>query len=565
VTWDGGGANNIWTNGLNWSDDSAPTGGNDYVVDGAEITSPGDVDPTSTVTYTFGGDSLSVTNGSTLLLSKQNPGGTDKVTLNITNLVVEDSTIEVQSGRNYDLYLDDNLHLAGTCDIFLSTGSYARRFYLRGGMTGSGSVYLHRPLDGGTRALTLVSGNFSGYAGDWTIENTDDSAAMELRCNTVSGWGSGDVTLRRGGTLDLNAAITAPGSTIVMGHSAATLDLGSDVHSVLALVIGGHTVPAGTYSAGDLANLGYGGTFLGGGSITTTFTPTNITWDGDGADDAWTNSLNWSDDQAPRLPYSYVVDGAVVQDPGGTQDWQPVTYTFGGGSLTVTNGGTLYLRKSNSGGNDYVYEYISGLTIADSTIKHKSASKISRHFMEYPITCIGDSTVYFEGGTYGSHLTFEDGLTGSGSLRVYRSAIGHPGDGPTANNSTRLRLNGGDYSGYSGNWTVESTAAGETIYLLVNTTSGWGSGNMTLGVSAYLGLNAAVTAGGSDLSMDTSATLDLGTEAHAVDYLRIGGHRIGRGTYTAGQLAALGHGGTFTGVGTITATRAAPATFFIVR
>ena len=65
--------------------------------------------------------------------------------------------------------------------------------------------------------------------------------------------------------------------------------------------------------------------------------------------------------------------------------------------------------------------------------------------------------------------------------------------------------------------------------------------------------------------MDTSATLDLGTEAHAVGYLRIDGHRLDKGAYTAGGLAAFGYGGTFTGAGTITVTKASPATFFIVR
>ena len=40
ISWDGGGSDNIWSTAANWSDDSIPTAGNDYVVDAATVQAP---------------------------------------------------------------------------------------------------------------------------------------------------------------------------------------------------------------------------------------------------------------------------------------------------------------------------------------------------------------------------------------------------------------------------------------------------------------------------------------------------------------------------------------------
>jgi len=701
LTWDAGGSDNKWTTALNWSDDSAPGSGNDYFVNNATIESLGRSDNGTPRTYTFNGDSLSVTNSSKLYLRKKNTSGADYVTLQMPNLLIKDSTVESYStDRNLYQTFAQSVEFQGSCTIYLSNGTYGNYLRFDSGMTGSGSIYVYRTSAGYGRQVILKSGDFSGYSGNWTMENTSNTEEMVLRIQTSSGWGSGDVILSTGGELMLEAAVNATNSTLNMSVSSAVLDLGSVASTVGALIVTNQVIDAGTYTTNDLTTITGGNvSFLGTGTLTvlpsltvssphgtpdpavgmehytsgasvtadvdasvtsgttqyvctgwtgsgsvaasgttnsTTFSistnstinwlwttnynlnltvgaggsidrssgwvargdtvtitatpdsgngavwsgdttgctittntiswtmneprsltvsfPAIVTWDAGGSDDIWSTAANWDNDLAPSGTSPYLVDGASIQDPGDNDNVTPRTYTFGGDSLTLRNGATLFLKKKNTGGVDEIHEYISNLTIDNSTIRQRSFTRICRHYMENSVEICGDSTIYFQGGDYGSHLSMNDGMTGSGTLRVYRVATGSVGSGPDHQNSTRLLLAAGDFSGYSGDWTVESTAAGEVIYFRIDTTTGWGSGDVTLGESAYLDLNAAVSATGSMLKMThSSAVLDLGSAASTVGSLIVTNQVIAAGTYTTNDLTTLTGGNvSFLGSGTLT-------------
>jgi len=270
VIWDGGGADNKWTTALNWSDDTVPGPGSNYFVNADTIQSPGNADNVTPRTYVFEGDSLSVANGSKLYLRKKNTSGIDYVTLEIPNLLIENSTVETYSDtRNLYQTLSESVEFRGACTIYLSAGTYGNFLQFEDGITGSGSIYVRRTITGYAREVVLMNGDFSGYSGDWTLENTSNTEGMVLRIQTSSGWGSGNLDLKRGGYLALERSVNQSQSRVTAGTQATIyLADGTDSTFFSLTVDSDNDIGAGTYTVPDLNDLAASTTFAGGSNET---------------------------------------------------------------------------------------------------------------------------------------------------------------------------------------------------------------------------------------------------------------------------------------------------------
>lgn len=274
VTWDGEGANNQWSTAENWSDNAAPTAGNDYVVDGVLFRSPYPSTSTSTPnTYTFDGDSLTVQNAAVFNLYRINTGGYYNVTHNFNTLTVNNAQLRPESSNgSIGHTLNGDLVFTGANTINMNEASnFTMRMILGTDgddtLTGSGTLLLTRDATGSTRSVDVFA-DASGYSGDVSFAGLSGDI-FELRLYNTAGLGTGDIAAGSYTSLQLLAASgvnIASSSVSLAGNS--TLNLGAGPSTVGALSIAGNDVAADTYTAAELTALGFGGTFSGDGTIT---------------------------------------------------------------------------------------------------------------------------------------------------------------------------------------------------------------------------------------------------------------------------------------------------------
>ncbi len=273
---DNGGGDGIWTNAVNWSPDGAPQSNRDYFVTGNfTAISPGALEDLTPRTYTFGGNSLTVSEGATLNLKKLNSGGTDFVDVNITNLTVRNATLMTECARNLDLSLNTSVNFEGANTLFLGGGAFQRWLRFKGGLSGSGSLHLYRDSTGTSREVYLVGGNFAGYAGDWLVERTagtDTNQVIDLICQTAGGWGGGQLTLGTSARLTVATNVDAPTATLNFQSVSAVASIATN----RTLRISGLQGTGGsiTNGAGAILKVGtgndsriFGGVISGGGSL----------------------------------------------------------------------------------------------------------------------------------------------------------------------------------------------------------------------------------------------------------------------------------------------------------
>ena len=274
VYWDNGGVDALWTTPENWDDDLAPSAGKEYCVDSFTIQSP------DSGVMNFGGDRLGITGGDLFLRRTWNfTIGT--VNVNIPNLSMHDSEISPSSSNGSLRYnMNNSVHFTGDNTIALdSGGGYEIFLRLAGGMTGSGSMVVRRTSQGLTRAMELTGDN-SGYSGDWLIENPANAETLTLNVTHPSGWGTGNLDLGTYGRLHMSGAnVNAGNSDVAMLSSTATIDVGGGNHTVRTLTLGNSPVPMGTFTAAQLAAFGLGGNFAGSGTLTILQGPVAVSLD----------------------------------------------------------------------------------------------------------------------------------------------------------------------------------------------------------------------------------------------------------------------------------------------
>lgn len=270
ITWDGGGANQVWTTVANWDNDQPPASGNDYVVDGVYT-----IRPVDSNTDTFPGDSLTVTNNARFFLYRTNSGGGITATHTYNNLTIANAKLDPSSsGGSLTHTFPSQITLLGANTMnFASGGSYTIAMNLNGGVTGSGSLNVTRSSQGSTRTLTL-SGDNSGYSGNWTISSSS-ADTMTFQLNNSTGWGTGNVSLGNYASLVLNANVIANSSVITLTDAQARVTVNASksvsVGNITNTVAGGTLTINGTLAAGaNDADSAFSGVIAGAGAFSKT-------------------------------------------------------------------------------------------------------------------------------------------------------------------------------------------------------------------------------------------------------------------------------------------------------
>lgn len=267
VNWDGEGANNQWSTADNWSDNAAPSAGNDYVVDGVLFRSP------DATTNTFAGDSLTVQNGAVFNLYRTNGGGYFNVNHNFNTLNLDNAELRPQSSvGSIGHTVNGSMVFTGANTINMNeNSSFTMRMILGTDgddtLTGSGTLVLTRDATGSTRSVDVFA-DASGYSGDVSFAGLSGDI-FELRLYNTAGLGTGDIAAGSFTSLQLLAASgvnIASSSVSLAGNS--TLNLGAGASTVGALSIAGNDVAADTYTTAELTDLGFGGSFTGDGTLT---------------------------------------------------------------------------------------------------------------------------------------------------------------------------------------------------------------------------------------------------------------------------------------------------------
>lgn len=269
-------ANGLWNAGTTWSNGQPPASTNAYRVL-HQVQSPDDND------HTFGGNSMSVTNGGTLYLYRSNNGTSLNVVHRVPFLTLQHGAVVRFRSSNGSLQhlLPERVTIAGSITFSSTDTSYDNNLTLSGGVSGAGTVNysVNRNAGGERQNLLVVSATSPDYSGDWVVDylNAGDDYAI-LDAAAADALGTGTVTLKHrswlrslaAGALDsLSGVVLATNSAqLILTHPwnnpaatltsvlNATVNLGAGTNRIGALVIAGTPVANGSYTAAQLTALG---------------------------------------------------------------------------------------------------------------------------------------------------------------------------------------------------------------------------------------------------------------------------------------------------------------------
>lgn len=258
----------VWTDGAVWDDGGNPPGsGNDYEIASGDVIES----PSGSASVSFAGDSLTVLSGGTLEIYRNIGGSTGQaVTATIPNLTVAGGTLRSRVGfatGTATLASALSFDGGGTIEVGTNLGSFTHTFNLDGAIDGTGSVNVFRTSQG-TGRIFNINGDTSGFAGNWNFATNSGTSPLQVTLNSGSnGWGTGDLSVGDLVTLSLNGDFELISSNLLFEGNNTILNLNGDV-VVGGLSIGSNSVNPGVYGAADLADLGFGGSFSGVGSLT---------------------------------------------------------------------------------------------------------------------------------------------------------------------------------------------------------------------------------------------------------------------------------------------------------
>ena len=240
-----------WTNNTYWSDNLAPSSGNDYIADAKSIRTPA-----TTGDLVFAGDSLTLQNGGGITLK-----GTGTYTF--SDLTINNGLIANGGGINGTIA--GNISLTGALTV--EAGGYNRSTNISANITS-------------TATTTLTVSNFTstnGAAGNSTFTGTNDFSgvtfSIDMNPNAYAYAGafstvSGNFTNAAGfnvlsGAIDFDTDFTNAAANLILASGAA-ITLDQDI-TVKQLVLDGTALAAGTYTFAEL-NASYDSYFTDGGS-----------------------------------------------------------------------------------------------------------------------------------------------------------------------------------------------------------------------------------------------------------------------------------------------------------
>ncbi|HYE21197.1 MAG TPA: hypothetical protein VEA69_22310 [Tepidisphaeraceae bacterium] len=225
-----------WSTAGIWSNNAAPSAGNDYIATHVIRTASGE----------FAGASLTF-NGGTLAL-KQSSQSEANLTVNggsISNFYM-DSATQTLSG---------NLATSGT--IGLSAGSSTGRItQIAAALSGTATFNVNSSGAGTQLRLTSATNANAGFTGTWNVQ----TGVMDAQ--TVLSLGNFAALNITGGSFDADYDINTATGTLSLTGGAMTLDQN---HSFAAVTINGDALAPGTYTFADL-NTAYDARFADGGT-----------------------------------------------------------------------------------------------------------------------------------------------------------------------------------------------------------------------------------------------------------------------------------------------------------
>jgi len=529
-TWDNGSADGLWSNPINWTNNTLPSVGDnvifnntsttdctaDLVADNlASITIEANYGQTLTLNSDFvaGAGALTLTgnvtvNSGTIICKGDNDGtptnGTG-ITINAANVTLASGTTISANGQGFGNSAGPGAGADGT----YATGA------------GHGGKGGEMPAFGGSTYGSATAPTALGSGGGY---DTSDS--------TNGGAGGGAIKLEASGTVTVAGTISANGGDSPGDDSGG--GSGGSVWIIADTLAGAGTISANGGDGGDVEHGGGGG----GGRIRLTWTSKTYTGtiSAEGGDDDGTRYKGRAGTLSIPDSENLTVSNDIALAPG--------TYSIP--TLSVTNNATLECQSDNDG----TPTNGSGVTINATTVTVDSGAKISGDALGFPNSSGPEAGV--DGGYGGGAGHGGDGAdasTGAQGGSTYGSAIQPTalgsGGGYDTNDSTdggvggsaikieasgtvtiggTISADGGDSEGSSGNeggggsggsvWIIADTLAGAGTVTsnggasLSNDGGGGGGGRIAFEFSSYNNtLTSTTVSGGTGDTAGTAGTL----------------------------------------------------------
>jgi len=302
-------------NGLDWSNNAAPSAGNVYTV-----TLVGLRGPASTASATFGGDSLTINPGtlttpSQFIIKAQSVPATPQI-LTVNNFILNGGALRMADAvDNHEGDLAGNMSVTANSYVGAGNtgGANVETLGIESNISGSGNLQIDQGAatfySGYTDAgIVLLSGSNGGFTGSMTVGSASQAGAI---------FGA---TLRAGST----TAFSASSAMIIANAALTTVDLNNFNNSIGSLSGGGATggnvtLGSATLTTGsDNTSTSFAGVISGTGAVTKVGTGTQ----------AFSGANTYSGGTA--------VNGGTLLLANGTTG-----SATGTGTLTVANGATI--------------------------------------------------------------------------------------------------------------------------------------------------------------------------------------------------------------------------------
>lgn len=505
MTGDDTGTASSYIAGTNWAGGATPTAGNDYVDNGRVLRTPA----TSTTSYTFAGDSLTLqgfvynatseTNAGAMILKSTSTAGT---TYTINSLTLDGGGINQAVGGGVAGYQSTSATLAG--NIYLTgAGGY---FYTTAANTGYtitvSTIVSAKIADSGASHGVLNVGNCSSASGITTdrliLTGTNTySGATVIQNRSILQIGNGGTT----GSIDNTTGISIVNSSagLVFNRSDSGLVINQTISGV------GTVTQAGT----GMTTLTGSNTYTGTTSITA-----GALQLGDGSDDHNGTISNSSN-------VSAAANTTLIYNTAGS----PVAYSgnISGAGAVIKNGtGTQTLAGTNS--------YTGKTTINTGILK------------------FAKQTALYNNGTAAAWTTANIDVKAGATLAV---DVGGTGGFTSANLDTLQGLGAANGGFESGSFLGIDTTNGDFSYLSnIADPSGntlgltkLGANKLTLGgANTYTGATT-VSAG----ELDVTGSIAAGSSVSVTNGATLGGSGTIHGTTTVTNGAVNGDNLTLTG------------------
>ncbi|VGO13859.1 hypothetical protein PDESU_02416 [Pontiella desulfatans] len=465
------GVNKHWNMTNYWDNAETPSSGNDYFnATGGDTRTPvNGVEPSPI----FLGDSLTMTNGSRLQL-KHSGAAT-------VNLILQDGSRINNGGGSGQL----DGTLTGSGDINIDTTSNNNRPITIGSLLKSDNTFSEFEITGSYANNVTFTNAANTFTGVFTVVNGGFLKGAGL--GQASGFSIGS---NSGLDFDADFVNTNADITITPG-GLFILDQDVEVYSAS---IWGIVLTNGTYTGAQLKADGTFGLAFAGSSDTSTlkvhYTPPVIVGDTIyqtgtmGVSDDWNSSNKWDNGLAPIFSNDYVNAGTGWD----TRTPASGSETFGGNSLTMTNGALLAIKNNGP------------WTVNNLNIWAGSGIRLAGGYgssLGGSLNLLGTGSIDFNAGSFGRICTISSLISADATVSNIVVSIGETVPTNTAHATQAGFIVNSVLNEFDGRWMVESgLLKGENF----------GTGSFLVTDFGYLDFDADYSNTGAELTIEANPT-----------------------------------------------------------